>query len=201
MELIKILIRKLGYNRLRNKLYNDFIKEVLYPFALLARISVSEGIFLMELVKESQEFSGPIVEVGTLFGYSTTILVHAKDPQRKLITIDDFSWNPCRFSESLHYDLTEKILEESIEKRSVQLLNMDKNEFYKTYDDDPPSLVFFDANHTYEETLKDLLWAKKTGAKIISGHDYKEEIPGVIQAVNEVCGGKPSHVHESIYVL
>ncbi|MBN1273892.1 MAG: class I SAM-dependent methyltransferase [Candidatus Aminicenantes bacterium] len=201
MEWIKFIIRKLGYNRLKNKLYKNFINEILYPFALLARISLSEGIFLMELVKESHKFSGPIVEIGTLFGYSTTIMIHSKDPQRKLISVDDFSWNPCGFSKNLHYDLTKKLLEEATEKHSVQLLNMDKNEFYRTYNDVPPSLVFFDANHTYEETMRDLLWAKEVGVKVISGHDYKKETPGVIQAVNEVCEGKPSRIHESIYVL
>ncbi|MFB0565204.1 MAG: class I SAM-dependent methyltransferase [Candidatus Aminicenantaceae bacterium] len=201
MKHIKLLIKKLGYNQLRNKLYNEFIETVLHPFAVYGKISISEGSFLMKLVRETQAFPGPIIEVGTLFGYSTITLIYAKDPRKKLITVDDYSWNPCGLGSSIHFDLTKEILKEAVEKYSVHSLKMNKQEFYKTYDETSPSLVFLDADHSYESTLEDLKWAKRVGAKVICGHDYKEQTPGVIQAVNEVCGGAPSRVHESIFVL
>jgi hypothetical protein len=53
--------------------------------------------------------------------------------------------------------------------------------------------------HDYEETKKDILWAKQIGAKIICGHDYKEEFPGVIRIVDEMGG--PRKLSGSVFVL
>jgi len=65
---------------------------------------------------------------------------------------------------------------------------MDKNPFYETYRGPSPALVFLDADHTYEETKKGVLWAKSVGAQLIAGHDYSAEFPGVQQVVHEFGG-------------
>jgi hypothetical protein len=49
-------------------------------------------------------------------------------------------------------------------------------------------MVFLDADHSYESTKQDILWAQRVGAKIICGHDYSSRFPGVVRAVEE-CGG------------
>ena len=49
-------------------------------------------------------------------------------------------------------------------------------------------MVFLDAIHDYEETKKDIEWARLVGAKIIAGHDYCDEFPGVKQIVDEMGG-------------
>jgi hypothetical protein len=82
----------------------------------------------------------------------------------------------------------------------VHQINSDKNEFYRTYQDASPSLVFLDAVHTYEETKADILWAKHLNTKIICGHDYhKENYPGVLRAVDE--SGGPKKLVETLWVL
>jgi hypothetical protein len=69
---------------------------------------------------------------------------------------------------------------------------MDKNEFFAGYRGAAPAMVFLDAVHDYEETKKDIQWARSVGAKIISGHDYCKEFPGVKQAVDEFGGPRQS---------
>ena len=64
---------------------------------------------------------------------------------------------------------------------------MDKDAFFERYRGPSPSLVFLDANHTYEETLKDIQWARQIGSKIIAGHDYCSAF-GVVRAVEEAGG-------------
>jgi hypothetical protein len=53
--------------------------------------------------------------------------------------------------------------------------------------------------HDYEETKKDIEWARGSGAKIIAGHDYCDEFPGVKQVVDEFGG--PRKLCASVWVL
>jgi len=202
MSRVKHIVKSvIGYEKLRNKLQNEFIKSILYPYALESSISIEEARFLTKIVKEADEFTGPIIEIGTLFGNSTMTIINAKKATRKLITVDNFRWNPAGLDRNVHKDIAKKKLSEAIEKYSVELIDSDKTIFYDNYSDDHPSLVFFDANHSYESTLEDLLWAKNIGAKIISGHDYSEQHPGVIKAVKEVFTKEPRHLCCSLFVI
>ena len=178
--------RLLGYEAFRKKIYTEFIQKTLYPFALEGHISIREAQFLSQLVKEANAIQGPVVEVGVLFGYSTLAMIIAKHPGKTLICVDKFRWNPSALTPEMHYDLAKEILREAIEKYSTQLLKIDKVEFYEKYSGRSPSLVFFDADHSYEGTLEDLLWAKEVKANIVAGHDYSSKHPGVIKAVREV---------------
>jgi hypothetical protein len=76
---------------------------------------------------------------------------------------------------------------------------MDKNDFYAAYEGPPPAMVFLDAWHDYDQTKIDIEWARRAGAKIISGHDYCEEFPGVKQAVDEFGG--PRELAASVWLL
>jgi hypothetical protein len=58
-----------------------------------AHITLEEAQLLGDLVRRA-EGEGPIVEIGTLFGYSTLVMCVAKGPFRKLLTVDSFVWNP-----------------------------------------------------------------------------------------------------------
>lgn len=58
----------------------------------------------------------------------------------------------------------------------------------KNADCKPADMVFIDAEHTYEGCKADISkWLPKA-KKIICGHDYNNEWPGVVQAVNEAFG-------------
>ena len=106
----------------------------------------------------------------------------------KLITVDDYSWNSLGLPYDKYFDLTNKLLDNEIKNENVEQINIDKNIFYETYNGPTPALVFLDANHSYEETKKDIIWSKKVKAEIICGHDYCSDFPGVIQVVDEMGG-------------
>ncbi len=154
---------------------------------------------LETLVKESNGLSGPIVEVGTLLGVSTTKMALWKSPEKKIITVDLFYWNPWGLTSEQHRDLTAQVLHYLIQTNHVELVVSCKNAFYESYLGEPPSLVFLDAIHDYSETAKDIAWARSIGAKIISGHDYSADFPGVMKAVDEAGG--PRQLEGTIWRL
>ncbi len=159
-----------------------------------------QGLRLIQtLVRESQAYRGPIIEVGTLLGLTTTEMALVKKNGQQIIAVDNFCWNPWGLTPDVHHALCKQLLHYLIEQGDVELLRADKNEFFATYDGPAPSMVFLDAMHDYEETKKDIEWAKRIGAKIISGHDYCEKWPGVIQIVNEFGG--PRQLAGTVWTL
>jgi hypothetical protein len=159
-----------------------------------------EGISLIErLVRQSREYPGPIVEVGTLLGITTTTIALAKAPEQKVITVDNYCWNPWAISPDAHEALAHQVLYYLIKTGHVERVRMDKNEFFRTYRGPAPSMVFLDAVHDYPETKKDIEWAKQMGTKIIAGHDYCKEFAGVMQVVDEFGG--PRELGGTVWVL
>jgi hypothetical protein len=160
-------------------------------------ISEAERQFVQELAAHANYLAGPIIEIGTLYGATTTLMAQHTRPDKRIITVDNYSWNPWKLPRETHKALTRRFLAYLIEKGQVETVDMDKNAFYASYRGDRPALVFLDAIHTYEETKKDIEWAKRIGATIIAGHDYC--FPGVAQAVDEAGGRFRSA--DSIWVL
>jgi hypothetical protein len=159
-----------------------------------------EGLaFLSRLVKRSQEHPGPIVEIGTLFGRTATHMALFKAPEQKIVTVDTYTWNPWGLSRESHYEMTSRMLYYLVQTGHVEQLKMDKNLFYATYRGPAPSLVFLDAIHTYEQTKKDVQWAKSVGAALIAGHDYSDQFPGVQQVVHEFGG--PQEIGGTVFLL
>jgi hypothetical protein len=159
-----------------------------------------EGLaFLARLVKMSHEHPGPIIEVGTLFGRTATHMALFKAPAQKIITVDCYLWNPWQLPREKHFSLTSQVLYYLIQTGHVEQVRMDKNLFYATYRGPAPSLVFLDADHTYEETKKDIEWAKSVGAALIAGHDYSDRFPGVQRIVHE--HGGPKEVGGTVFLL
>ena len=160
----------------------------------------AEGIpFIQRLVRQSRRYPGPIVEVGTLLGITTTNLALAKAPEQKIITIDSYYWNPWALTPDVHEALTSQVLYYLVHTGHVERLRIDKNDFFRTYRGPAPAMVFLDAVHDYEETKKDIEWAQGVGTKIIAGHDYCDEFSGVKQAVDEFGG--PRELGGSVWVL
>ena len=154
---------------------------------------------LEALVKESNRLPGPIVEIGTLLGVSTTHMALWKDPQKKIITVDLFYWNPWGLTSEQHRDITTQMLYYLTQTNHVELVVSCKNAFYDAYRGEPPALVFLDAIHDYPETARDIAWARSAGAQIISGHDYSTDFPGVIEAVDQAGG--PAQLAGSVWRL
>jgi hypothetical protein len=159
-----------------------------------------DGIPLIQrLVRESRQHAGPIVEIGTLIGITTTNIALAKAPHQKIISVDNYCWNPWGLAPEVHEALTSQLLEYLIQTGHVERIRMDKNDFFRDYQGPAPAMVFLDAYHDYDETKKDIEWARQVGARIISGHDYCDEFPGVKQIVDE-CGG-PRELAGTVWVL
>ncbi len=59
------------------------------------------------------------------------------------------------------------------------------------YTDQSLDFVFIDASHEYEHVRADLLaWKPKVKpGGILAGHDYGQDFPGVVRAVDEIIGG------------
>jgi predicted O-methyltransferase YrrM len=165
----------------------------------LGQLSLVEARALGDLVRRSDP-SRPIIEIGTLFGFSTLVITLAKAPQQALITVDNYSWNPLGLSSEAHYLLTRNRLKEAIAVHGVDQRRMGKDEFYSTYSGPPPALFFCDADHSYEATKADIAWARSVGASIICGDDYDHPTQrGTAQAVDELGG--PRELHGGLFVL
>jgi hypothetical protein len=154
---------------------------------------------LIDLVKESSRYPGPIIEIGTLLGITATHMALAKQPHQRIITVDNYCWNPWALPPDAHHALARQVLHYLIATGHVEQVRMSKDAFYATYSGPAPSLVFLDAWHTYDETKKDIRWAMQSGARLIAGHDYCDKFPGVMQIVDE-CGG-PRMLGGSVWVL
>jgi hypothetical protein len=159
-----------------------------------------EGIpFLQRLVRESRKFPGPIIEIGTLLGITATHMALAKAPTQRIITVDLYCWNPWGLTPEVHEALASQVLHYLVQMGHVERICMDKDEFFRTYEGPPPAMVFLDAIHDYENTKRDIEWAQQVGAKMIAGHDYSHEHPGVIQIVDELGG--PRELVASVWLL
>jgi hypothetical protein len=159
-----------------------------------------EGLVLLQdLVRESARYDGPIIEIGTLLGITATHIALAKQPQQKIITVDNYCWNPWGLPADAHHALAQQVLLYLTSAGDVQQLRMDKSVFYSSYRGPAPALAFLDAWHTYEETKKDIEWAIRSGAHLIAGHDYCNQFEGVRKAVDEFGG--PRSLAGSVWAL
>ena len=188
------------YLRLRPD-YHEFLLERRRGGLSITEASVTEdeAILLRELVDESGMHPGPIVEIGTLLGYTTTRMAIWKTPAKQIITVDNYLWDRWGFTPRTHFEFTSLVLYYLVQTGHVIQCRSDKNEWFRKYDGARPALVFCDAIHTYEETKRDIDWALAAGARLISGHDYSPEFPGVMQAVNEAGG--PERLRGTVWCL
>lgn len=168
-----------------NKRMPSIIKNKLSFFGSLSQ---EEGDFLRSLVREAASSGMPMVEIGTLFGFTTQLMALDKAPAQKLITVDNFCWNPVGFTAEQHRHFTQRILTYCCEKCNVEMFCGDSSDFHKHYQHAAPSLVFIDAGHSYKDVIADINWARSVKAQIICGHDYSSNHPEVQQAVREAFG-------------
>ena len=181
------------------KLFNYKEFQVARTIASGSHVTLEEAQFLGSLVRQTAP-EEPIIEIGTLFGFSTRVLTMHKQRRQPLITVDKYVWNPLGISPQIHELATRAALEDACLNHNVTIINQDKDAFYRDYKGQAPALFFCDANHDYQPTLDDLKWAKAIGAKIICGHDYDEENhPGVVRAVKEMGGAR--QLVGSVFVL
>lgn len=139
---------------------------------------------LAKYVQKSEAFDGPIIEIGSLFGYNLVKMAGLLTKPKKLIGVDNFCWSPVGISPDQGEETLLAMVNTFCPHADIELIRMDKNQFY-LQSSHKPAMIFIDANHSYVETVRDLKWARSTGAPIICGDDYCDSYPGLMQAVDE----------------
>ena len=147
-----------------------------------------EWEFLSTLAKEAGAYPGPIIELGTLFGFSTERIADAKRPDQELITVDNYSWNPLGLWPDKHREFTRLVLFYVARNCNTRVYDGDAADFWRDYAGPPPAMVFIDASHEYQAVKQDIQSALDKNTRIISGHDYRPEWPSVQRAVTEFFG-------------
>jgi hypothetical protein len=145
---------------------------------------------VMELTRKASAIPGPIIEVGTLFGFTTQLIATVKPAEKKLFAVEYFVWNPFGLPARDHRSFTKRVLRYVTEHCNTVIYDGTSNDFFSGYKGERPAMVFIDADHSYEAVKQEIAWARKLDIMIISGHDYNQTHPGVIRAVDEAFGKK-----------
>ncbi len=178
--------RQLYQQRFQVKQFLDFTNQEKRGFA--GSVNAQELERLRTLVEVANKIDGPIVEIGTLFGFTTQHIAEWKNPDKPLITVDNFRWNPIGLSPEAHKHFTHRCLHYAMAHGSTSVFDGSNIEFYNSFKGPRPAMVFIDAGHSYEDVIVDIRWAIEQQIPIISGHDYSPQMPGVCQAVDEAFG-------------
>lgn len=136
------------------------------------------------------------LEIGSHMGESTKLIAASRifkeivaiDPHKGQEEFNDMynlSWNDIKrefYNNIKHFDNVELIPDYSF--------NVADRFENKSFD-----FIYIDAAHDYESVIKeiDLFWPKLKQGGIMAGHDYVDQWPGVIQAV-DTCFGKPTEI-------
>ena len=134
---------------------------------------------------KAANYPGPIIEIGALFGFTSQFIARHKKQEQQLIVVELFEWNPFMLSQKDHRLFTDRVLYYCQECCNLSIFEGSNKTFYKNYNGITPSMVFIDAEHTYNGVMVDIEWAKSMKIPIICGHDYHPNHPGVKRAVDE----------------
>jgi hypothetical protein len=148
-------------------------------------ISIKDEEGVKQAIQLATAYDGPIIEIGLLFGHTTNFIASIANPSKKIIAVDNFQWNPFGFSPESHEQFTRRTIRYILEHRNTELLRTDSSSFFNNYSGPTPSMIFIDADHSYEAVKADISAALKMGIPVISGHDFSNQHEGVQRAVNE----------------
>ncbi|MGD9720177.1 MAG: class I SAM-dependent methyltransferase [Pirellulales bacterium] len=149
-------------------------------------ISEDDERGIREAVARAAPHNGPIVEIGALFGWTTQLIASLKSPEKELIAVDNFCWNPFGIPPDDHRVVTQRTLHYCLEHCRTRIFDGTARAFYDSYQGPTPSMVFIDADHSYAATRDDIAWACDRGVPVIAGHDYQSKLhQAVVRAVDE----------------
>lgn len=93
-------------------------------------ITEEEEAGIKAAIDKSVHLSGPIIEIGTLFGYTTALIACLKNDPREIISIDNYCWNPFCLPADDHRLFTRRTLRYLIERSNVTMIDTDARKFY-----------------------------------------------------------------------
>jgi predicted O-methyltransferase YrrM len=180
---IKLLLKKIKISKIK-----QFVLYNMYENEYGGTVDKTEYEGLIKLASEASSLFPhmKIVEIGALFGFSTQAILEGSR-NNKVVVVDNFAWNPIGLTPLRHELMLKSNLNYFIRQNRVEIykgLSSDIKLFDMTHDN--VSMVFIDADHSYEGVLLDIKFAKSINAKIICGDDYSFE--GVKRAVDENFG-------------
>jgi predicted O-methyltransferase YrrM len=145
-----------------------------------------EGLVKLSRIVQEKSPNSMIIEIGALFGLSTQALLEGCITN-KVMAIDNFAWNPIGLTKSRHRELFRSNMNYFLRKDMLEIFEGTSSDFFAhKYNDENISMVFIDADHSYEGVRADIENALKVKPLIICGDDYQFE--GVRKAVNELFG-------------
>jgi len=140
---------------------------------------------------ESLPDNATVVEVGVYegksFAYLMVEMINA-GKQLNIFAVDSFTFTGEN-GKSILDNFIENMKPVEGQYKIIKSQSWDAASNFK---DRSIDFVFIDADHIYESVKRDILaWLPKIKqGGIIAGHDYCNEHPGVIQAVDEIFGKK-----------
>jgi precorrin-6B methylase 2 len=153
-----------------------------------------ELIILQDLASKSKD----IVEVGCWKGRSTKVLLETFSGT--VYAVDHFlsSENDLTELASFGLDIYNEFMKNVGHFPNLKVLRGNSVDIAKEFDKNV-DMVFIDAGHEYEEVKADIeAWLPKCN-KIICGHDYSDDHPGVMKAVKEKFHDHGINVNQSIW--
>jgi hypothetical protein len=186
-------------NWIKKLFFKTQIKIDPSKLSIMGSLSFEDEKGIKHAITLAEKYEGPIIEIGTLFGHTTNLIGSLANKDIKIITVDNFKWNPFSLTPAMHKLFAERTLRYLIEHRNTSLITSDATLFYQQYTGTRPSMIFIDADHSYESVILDIKWAKNLSIPVISGHDFSDEHPGIQKAVREVFGTSFS-VHGTVWI-
>lgn len=148
-------------------------------------ISEEEEAGIRHAVMQASHYEGPIVEIGALFGHTTSLIASLKGKEVPLFAVENFTWNPFGLPPNEHRLFLRRSIRYALDHCATRIFDGDAADFYLANAALRPRMVFIDAGHDYPSVMQDIEWAVSAGCPIISGHDYGKGFPGVMRAVDE----------------
>lgn len=141
-----------------------------------------------------------VVEIGSWKGRSTRALLSGG---ALVYAVDHFQGSADEHDHTnilaKEEDIYEQFLANTSEYTNLVVKKMSSEEAGLEFEDKSVDAVFIDSDHSYEAVKAEIeRWLPKV-KRIICGHDYSDEWPGVKQAVVEKFGKVGFKVHESIW--
>ncbi len=152
----------------------------------------------VEVVKKLASEVSSIVEVGCWKGNTTKSLLDVCD---NVYAVDHFNGSPGDVSGDIakKHDIYQDFYNNVGGHPNLTILRGSSVDMAKQFNGNKVDMVFIDAGHEYDEVKEDIdAWLPKT-TKILAGHDYCKEFPGVIKAVNEFAENRDVNVIGSVW--
>src|SRR4051812_37875228 len=96
-------------------------------------ISEADEVGIRSAVALAAPNEGPIIEIGALFGWTTQFLASLKSPEKELIAVDNFCWNPFMLPADDHRVITRRTLRYCLEHCRTRIFDGSTVDFYRGY--------------------------------------------------------------------